>query len=68
MQYLCKVYCGPIKTVFSYRMDATISGGSNIMVEIIRQTLIDLAKLCKVKKVLMPKRIGFQFDNCGEVR
>ena len=61
-----EVYCGPINTVFLYTTDNMISGGSNIMIEIQRQALIDLSNMLKAEGMNMPKDIVFQFDNCGE--
>ena len=61
-----EVYCGPIKTVFIYRIDALIVGGANIMVECVRQALIDLMKLLRHEGLLCPKTLWLQFDNCGE--
>jgi hypothetical protein len=61
-----EVYCGPINTVFLYTTDNMVTGGSNIMIEIQRQALIDLSKLLKKEGMNMPKEMIFQFDNCGE--
>ena len=61
-----EVYCGPINTVFLYLTDNMVSGGSNIMIEIQRQALIDLSKLLMLHGLSMPKEMFFQFDNCGE--
>jgi len=61
-----EVYCGPIKTVFIYRTDSLVSSGSNIMVEIVRQAMIDLCKLLNDKQLCKPTNLWLQFDNCGE--
>jgi hypothetical protein len=61
-----EAYCGPISTVFLYITDNMVSGGSNIMIEIQRQALIDLSKLLRAQGLNMPKEMLFQFDNCGE--
>ena len=61
-----EVYCGPIKTVFIYRIDALVVGGADIMVECVRQAIIDLLKLLRGKGLLSPKALWLQFDNCGE--
>lgn len=61
-----EVYCGTIKTVFIYRVDSLVVGGANIMVELVRQALIDLMKLLHENKLLQPKTLWLQFDNCGE--
>jgi hypothetical protein len=62
----CEVYCGPIKTVFVYRTDSLISSGANIMVEIVRQAMIDLCKLLRERNLSIPHNLWLQFDNCGE--
>ena len=61
-----EVYCGPIKTVFIYRIDSLVSGGANLMVEIVRQALIDLLELLRNRGLRSPRTLGLQFDNCGE--
>ena len=61
-----EVYCGPIKTVFVYRTSAMIGGGANIMVEVLRQALIDLGSLIYSQNLRFPRIALFQFDNCGE--
>lgn len=61
-----EVICGSIETVFLYYTDNLVSGGANIMIEVIRQAQIDLARLLKKEGYNMPKEIAFQFDNCGE--
>jgi hypothetical protein len=43
-----------------------VSGGANIMIEVQRQALIDLAIMLKKQNQKMPKEFIFQFDNCGE--
>ena len=61
-----EVYCGPIKTVFVYRVDALVAGGSDILVEVIRQALVDCMLLLRQKGLLCPKTLWLQFDNSGE--
>lgn len=61
-----EVYCGPIKTVFVYRTSAMVGGGANIMVEVIRQALIDLGTLIYSRNFRYPRTGWLQFDNCGE--
>jgi hypothetical protein len=61
-----EVYCGPIRTVFVYRTDAIVRGGGNIMVEIVRQSIIDLTELLRQSGLQRPKTLVLQFDNCGE--
>ena len=60
------VICGPINEVFLYHTDNLVSGGANLMVEVVRQTLIDLNRKLRALGLSMPKNlIGF-YDNCGE--
>jgi hypothetical protein len=61
-----EVYCGPIKTIFVYRMSSMIRGGANIMNELMRQALFDLCALLRSKGLRMPRTLWLQFDNCGE--
>lgn len=61
-----EVYCGPIKTVFIYRTDALIFHGADIMIEVIRQAMIDLCKLLRNRSLLTPRELWLQFDNSGE--
>jgi len=61
-----EVFCGTIETTFLYFTDNMVSGGANIMIEVQRQALIDLAIMLKKQNQKMPKEFIFQFDNCGE--
>lgn len=61
-----EVFCGSIETIFIYFTDNLVSSGANIMVEVQRQALKDLAILLKAQNQEMPKEFIFQFDNCGE--
>jgi len=61
-----EVYCGPIKTMFIFRVDGLVVGGANIVVEVVRQALIELLKLLHKRALRMPKKLKFQADNCGE--
>lgn len=61
-----EVYCGPIKTVFVYRTGAMVGGGANIMIELMRQAMIDLCELLRKNAMKTPRTMWFQFDNCGE--
>ena len=63
-----EVVCGPIDTVFIYRVDSLVVGGANICVELVRQAIIDLAKLLKKDGMLFPDTLWLQFDNCGEFK
>ena len=61
-----EVYCGPIKTIFIYRTDAMVIGGADIMIEVVRQAMIDLCKILRERKLLTPRELWLQFDNSGE--
>jgi len=55
-----QVVCGPIDTVFTYRTDSMIlETGANIMIELMRQALIDLSKLLEGIKPLFNHDINF---------
>jgi hypothetical protein len=43
-----------------------VGGGANIMVEVLRQALIDLGSLIYSQNLRYPRIALFQFDNCGE--
>jgi len=60
------VICGDMDTVFVYSVDQLISGGANLMIEVIRRALSDLGRLLKSKGKKVPKCLYLQFDNCGE--
>lgn len=61
-----EVYCGPIKTVFVYRLSFMVGGGANLMIESMRQGLFDLCSLLRTRGLRMPRALWLQFDNCGE--
>ena len=61
-----EVYCGPIKTIFVYRMSSIVKGGANLMNELVRQGLFDLCGLLRNRGLRMPRALWLQFDNCGE--
>jgi hypothetical protein len=63
-----EVVCGPINTTFLYTMNNTVRSGANCIIEVIRQALRDLQAMLKAHNdsFVVPKKISFQFDNCGE--
>ena len=61
-----KVVCGPIDTHFLYSTDDIVSGGANIMIEVMRQCFKDLSVELENINLELPKHIFLQFDNCGE--
>ncbi len=46
--------------------DNTIPGGANLAIEIQRLALEYLAEELGKRKLHMPRKLHFQFDNCGE--
>ena len=52
-----EVYCGPISTIFVYKMSALVSGGANLMNELIRQALFDLCNLLRSRGLRMPRAL-----------
>jgi hypothetical protein len=43
-----------------------ISGGANTLIEVIRHTIRDAAKLLDDAGQEVPRKLKLQFDNCGE--
>ena len=67
-----EVHCGPIHGTFLYYTDNLTSGGASIIVEVMKQSIIDLQSLLKNKQDLggrsldVPEHMILQFDNCSE--
>ena len=62
-----EVYCGPVKEILVYTTDDLVCGGANIMIEVLRQALIDVKNLLLSKNISgNPKNLILQFDNCSE--
>lgn len=62
-----EVICGEkINTTFGYYTDNLMSGGGNLMIEVMRQATHDLKKLCTKVGYEMPRTLHIQYDNCGE--
>lgn len=61
-----EVVCGDIVGFFVYVVDNLAAKGANVMIEIQRQSLIDLAELLKEKNFKMPEKLFLQFDNGRE--
>jgi hypothetical protein len=67
-----EVHCGPVHGTLLYYTDNLISGGANIIIEVMRQSLLDLQELLKNKTdkhenpLDLPREGIFQFDNCKE--
>jgi hypothetical protein len=58
--------CGPIEDMFLYTTNQIISGGANILIEVIRQCMLDLQEKLGEHGLPLPQQAMFQFDNCGE--
>jgi hypothetical protein len=52
--------------MLSVSTDNTMAGGANLAIEIQRLALEYLAKELEKQGLRMPRRLHFQFDNCGE--
>ena len=63
-----RMVCGPIDEYISICTSDLIPGGANVLIECTRvATEILAAKLAKLPKPLvLPKKIGYNYDNCGE--
>lgn len=67
-----QVVCGPIDEFFVYYVDDLVSKGANIMIEVQRQAILDVAKRLATFKTStgvcleIPKHAIFQFDNSRE--
>ena len=61
-----EVICGPIDTIFLYHLDAFVSAGANLMIELCRQAMLDLTYQLERLGLQRPRHGMFQFDNCGE--
>jgi hypothetical protein len=57
---------GGLDGYYLYIADNFMPGGSNFLIEIVRQTLKDIAEHCASQGWTMPKTLHVQFDNCGE--
>jgi len=64
--FCVEVICRPIDMMLSVSTDNTMAGGANLAIEIQRLALEYLAKELEKQGLRMPRRLHFQFDNCGE--
>jgi hypothetical protein len=48
-----------------FHLDKLACGGANLMVEIIRQVIVEIGKLLPDKQRI-PNKMYWQMDNCGE--
>ena len=60
------VVCGNIEGVFLYVTNQLIEHDANGMIEVVRQTLLDLQEMLNNNGHILPKNAMFQFDNAGE--
>ena len=61
------VTCGPnINTKMLFHLDGFVGGGANLMVEVLRQLIVEVGKLLAKDGHHMPKTMYWQMDNCGE--
>lgn len=58
--------CGPIQEYFMYHTNDLLSHGANVLIEVIRQSLLDGIKLLQEKGIKAPAELNFHFDNSGE--
>lgn len=67
-----EVHCGPIHGTMLYIMDNLVGGGANILIEVIRQSILDVQSMLHEindkagNPMDMPQHLILQFDNCGE--
>ena len=64
--FAVEVICGPVNLMLYVSTDNTMAGGSILAVEIQRLALDYLAKELEKHGLHMPRRLHFQFVNCGE--
>lgn len=64
--FAIEVHCGSLFARYHFFTDNMISGGANVMIEVCRQALGELAKALAILGYVMPDWIMFQLDNCGE--
>ena len=61
-----EVVCGPVVGMFLYHTGDFVRGGANIMVEVQRQAMSDLALELAKYSMKLPRHGMLQFDNCAE--
>ena len=64
--FAVEVISGDVHLMIYVSVDQTIAGGANIAVEIQRVALDYLSKELEKRHQCMPRKLHFQFDNCGE--
>ena len=61
-----RIVCGAIDDYISISTNNLIPGGANVLVEVTRFCIQWCAKKLQEFKMIMPKKMAFQFDNSGE--
>ena len=62
-----KVVCGQnVDTHFNYYTSSLVDGGANLMIQVISNAIEDLSKLLATYGQVLPRKLFFQLDNCGE--
>ncbi len=64
--FAVEVISGPVNLMLYISTDQTIPGGANLSIEIQRLALEYLSKELGKLGLRMPRKLHFQFDNCGE--
>ena len=64
--FAVEVISGDVHLMIYVSVDQTIAGGANIAIEIQRVALDYLSKELEKRHQSMPRKLHFQFDNCGE--
>jgi hypothetical protein len=62
----CRIVSGPIDEYISISTNNLIPGGANVMVEIVRYCIEYLSRRLQEMSMVIPKKLGFHFDNSGE--
>jgi hypothetical protein len=62
----CRIVCGPIDEYISVCTNNLIPGGANVMVEVVRYCIEYLSGRLQEVGMVIPKKVGFHFDNSGE--
>jgi diacylglycerol kinase family enzyme len=61
------VTCGPnIDTKMLFHLDGFVGSGANLMVEVLRQVIVEVGKLLAKDGHSLPTTMYWQMDNCGE--
>ena len=62
----CRIVCGPIDEYICVCTNNLIPGGANVMVDITKYCVEYLGHRLQDFGMVVPKKIGFHFDNSGE--